>query len=541
MTVLSPPFPVPGRRAVAACDHPEAARVAVEILARGGNAVDAAVAMSLALGVLCPHYLGIGGGGFMLVWRPGMEEPELLDYRETAPAAAHADMFEGRERASLRGALSVAVPSALAGLAEVLARHGSMSWQELLEPAADLARRGFPVYANLHRITHLSRGQLRLHPGCGRLFLRGQEAWPLGETLTLPDLADTLGRLARLGPEEFYRGELARRLVAEVQRGGGILTASDLAAYRPVWRRPLRGEYRGHTLYTVPPPSGGGYQVVACLGLLESFDFSPQAAGSSAAAHLLAEAFRLTFAERSAFVADPAFAPVPLAEMLAPQRLEALRRMIHPRRAQDLPDLPPLPGLPAGPGGTSSYAVADRVGGWVVATESINLWFGSMVVPPGTGILLNNLMNDFSRRPGIPDAFGLVSSVHNRVEPGKRPASSSAPVLVFRQGRPVMAVGSAGGSRIPTSVVQILMGLIDYRWNAAQALAAPRVHHQWLPPELAVESAVPPDVRCNLEARGHQVVEGPCRSHAVALAWSEEDQLFWAAGDPRSGGGAAGL
>lgn len=537
-----PPYPVWGNNGIAACDHEVAARAAVEVMQQGGNAVDGAVALSTTLGVVCPNYTGLGGGGFMLVWLPGMPAPEVLDYRETAPNRAYTGMFAARSsQASTRGALAVAVPGLVAGLAEALARYGTRPWAELLQPAIRVAEEGTPVSPNLVRCIRSRLRMLSMYREAARLFLgSGGQGLRPGETWRFPDLAATLRRLAQEGPREFYEGETARRIDAEMKRGQGCLSKRDLARYRPIWRRPLRGHYRGHDVYTVPPPSGGGLQILQMLALLEPFEFPPENAGSAATCHLQAEAMRVSFAERATCLADPDFHTVPVADLLEPARIEECRKGIDPARACGLDVLPSVRPSGPPPQSTASYVVADPMGGWVAATESINLWFGSLVVPPGTGILLNDVMDDFSRVPGTPDAFGLVSSGRNRVEPGKRPASSSAPAILALGDRPRMAVGSAGGPRIPTSVFQVLMNVLDHGHNPRRALEQPRVHHQWLPNEIAVEQGVPDDVRKVLRKMGHRVVQGPERSHGVCVMKAAGEDLFLAAGDPRSGGGAAG-
>lgn len=539
--IPEPPFPVWGARGAAACDHELAARAAIEILDKGGNAVDAAVALSFTLGVVCPNYSGIGGGGFMMIWRPGMDRPAVLDYRETAPNMAYTGMFAEKPHASTRGCMAAATPSLVAGLAEARDRYGRLPWAELLEPSIRIADEGFPVYPNLVRCIRSRLGVLGIYREAARLFLGpdGQGLRP-GETFRFPDLAATYRRLAAEGPREFYEGETARRIVAEIRRGGGGLRARDLAKYRPLWREPVQRTYRGYEVFSIPPPSGGGIQILQMLALLEPFGLLPENAGSAATCHLQAEAMRISFAERAASMADPDFHHVPVEELLSADRLEQCRNLIDPRKATSVVDLPPLEFAPPSPKSTASYVVADSEGGWVVATESINLWFGSLVIPPGTGILLNDVMDDFSRVPGTPDAFGLVSSGTNRVEAGKRPASSSSPVMVFQGGRPLLATGSAGGPRIPTSVFQILVNVLDHGQNPQRALDFPRVHHQWLPDEIAVESSVPEDVRKALRRMGHRVVLGPDRSHGVCVMRAEGEDLFLAAGDFRSGGAAAG-
>ncbi|MBI3927317.1 MAG: gamma-glutamyltransferase [Armatimonadetes bacterium] len=545
-----PPFPVWGEEGIAACDHPEAARAGCQVLQEGGNAVDAAVTISLTLGVLCPYYTGIAGGGFMMIWLPGFDRPRVLDYREVAPGAAYPEMFEGRPRASTRGALAVGVPGSVAGLAEVLQTYGTISWERALAPGIELAEQGFPVYPNFRRVTMARRKMLGLYPEACRIFLGEHgEGFKPGQRLRQPELAETYRRLAAHGPRELYEGLTAERIVSELQADGGILTLEDLAGYRAVWREPLSAVYRGKEVFAVGPPSGGGVQLLQCLQMLEPFSFTPARVGTAQTYHLQAEAMRLSFADRSSWVADPAFFDVPVHPMLDPARLAELHLLIDPKKAMELVEVPPLEGyVPSamgqsrpGTGGTSSFAVAHKGGGFVVATESINLWFGSMMIPRGTGVLLNDILDDFSRTPGTPDAFGLVSSRINQVEPRKRPASSSCPMIMAEQGKPIMAAGSAGGPRIATSVLQVVMNVVDHRLNIRQAMDAPRVHHQWLPDELVVEKFIPEDIRKNLRSMGHRVVEGPNRSHGCSVGWSGDDELFYGAGDFRSGGDAAGV
>ncbi|GMU57159.1 MAG: gamma-glutamyltransferase [Candidatus Xenobia bacterium] len=548
--VFEAPYPNWGTRGMTACDHPQAATAAAEVLAGGGNAVDAAVTLSLTLGVLCPQYTGIGGGGFMMVWLPEMERPVVLDYRETAPGAAYPGMYSARAQASARGPLAIGVPGTMAGLAALLERFGTISMERALAPGIELAEKGFAYYPNLRRILLARRKLISIYKEAARIFLGPSREGPRpGDVLRQPDLARTYRRLAQKGWRDFYEGETAELMVREMKRSGGILSAEDLSAYQPIWREPLSGVYRGQEIYVLPPPSGGGIQLLQMLGILEPFRFSPSRMGSSQTYHLQAEAMKIAFAERSTWVADPAFFPVPVEAMLDPARIAELHVLVNPKEASSVGDLPPLPDLPltapertaVGTGGTASFAAADARGGLAVATESINLWFGSMVVPAGTGFVMNDIMDDFSRRPGTPDAFGLVSSRANQVEPGKRPASSSCPVIVAREDQPYLALGSAGGPRIPTSVLQILMNLIDHQSNLRQAQDAPRVHHQWLPDETHVEKAVPEDVRRGLRQLGHRVLEGPNRSHSAAVMWSESEQIFYGAGDFRSGGAAAGV
>jgi gamma-glutamyltranspeptidase/glutathione hydrolase len=540
------PFPTWGTKGITVSDHPAASKAARDVLKEGGNAVDAAVTLSLTLGVVCPQYTGLGGGGFALICLPGMNRPRLFDFRETAPGASNPDMFGDDELTSIRGGLAPGVPGTVAGLSQLLEQFGTISWERALAPGIKMAREGVEVYPNLRRVVLGRRQHLIDFPQASKIFL-GQDCTTPGKRMVLTDLANTYEKLAKLGPREFYEGEIAERIVKAVQRHGGIFTKKDMADYSIVERTPVWCNYRGREFHTVGPPSGGGIQVLQMLKMLEPFKIGPEDYLSADCYHLQAEAMRLSFADRSSWIADPDYFDVPADAMLDRDRLRDLHSQITPGKAMELVATPPLErqepvgvNLP-GVGGTAAYAAADSQGGYMVATESVNLWFGSMVIAPGTGVLLNNVMDDFSRKPGTPDAFGLVSSRINQVEPGKRPASSSAPTLVMENGRPVAALASAGGPRIATTVVQMALNHFDHGLNIHQAMDAPRIHHQWLPNELVVEQGLACDVRKRLEQIGHKVVIGPSRSHAAAFVWDDEEQCYFGVGDYRAGGAAAGL
>ena len=540
---------------MAVSDHQDASDAARDVLKEGGNAVDAAVTLSLTLGVTCPQYTGIGGGGFSLVYLPGMDRPRLFDFREVAPSASHPDMFGDEESTSVRGGLAPGVPGTVAGMAKLLEEFGTISWERALAPGIELARRGVEVYPNLRRVIQGRRHFIEQFEEISRIFLRPEGvATKPGNVLVLEDLAKTYERLARLGPREFYEGELAEQIVAGVQEAGGILKLKDLSDYQVLEREPLSCSYGGREYFTIGPPSGGGIQLLQMLQLIEPFKLESKDFGSALCYHLQSEAMRLSFADRSSWIADPDFFNVPVEAMLDPSRLAELTAQIDPERAMELVATPPLrtdlaslaqgaaplgnsqPGI----GGTAAYLTADQYGGFVSNTESVNLWFGSMVIPKGTGVILNDVMDDFSRNPGTPDAFGLVSSKINQVAPGKRPASSSSPTLVFKGGKPVAALASAGGPRIAPTVFQMAMNIYDFGMNVRQSMDAPRVHHQWLPNELNVEPSISPDVRAALERLGHKVVAGPSRSHAAGLVQDETDGLFYGVGDFRAGGAASG-
>lgn len=485
-------------------------------------------------GVVCPYYTGIGGGGFALIWFPGWLTPRLLDFREVAPLRSHPETYTDLStEACYYGPLAVGVPGTIAGLAEMHRQYGCLSWAEIVAPAAEQAARGTEVDPNWHRVTLVKQRKLRRYAEAASIFLHDGRAPFPSEVVHQPELARTYQKLAEEGPEYFYQGELADRIVAALE---GWISHEDLATYRPKWRDPVAFNWDGGKVYTLSSPSAGGIQLCQVLGLMQRLgrcdvrgpDFH----------HWLSESMRISFKERTETVGDPDFgAPDPLGGLEAAWFQSWLKKL---RPEARLPLAGPVLAY-ASSGGTSSHVVATQQRGVVVMTESINHWYGSMVVPQGTGVLLNNIMDDFSTRLHRPDGFGLSPSKLNVVEPGKRPVSSSAPAMYFRRGVPRLVVGSAGGPRITTSVAQILL---HCRWgekNIQQAVNSPRVHHQWFPDRLEVEPQFPLLLREQLSNRGHVITEGNCRSHAAALECHWNKGFFSAGADFRSFGGARAM
>ncbi|HEU4385767.1 MAG TPA: gamma-glutamyltransferase [Anaeromyxobacteraceae bacterium] len=492
--------------------HPLASEAGAAVMRRGGNAVDAAVAAAFALSVVENQNSGIGGGGFAVVWLARERAVRVLDFREVAPAAASRDMFlrEGRPDPALSrdGGLAVAVPGAVKGYAELARRFGTRPLSELVEPAARLAGSGWRLGLLDHRTAALRLECLRADPAAAREFLvpaPGGERVPPepGTTRRRPELARTLRLLGR-DSEAFYRGPLARKVVAAVRARGGVLTEADLDAYRVREREPLWGSYRGHRLATVPLPSAGGAILVGLLRALEGED--PGAGGfrPERFLHVFAEVEKRLFARRG-LLGDPDFAPAAEAaarEMASPEVARALRAEVS-ERATPSPDL----ALPGHAGETSHVSAVDGEGNAVALTTTVNLLYGSCVVVPGTGILLDDQMDDFDAAPGASNAFGLQGGAANAVAPGKRPLSSMAPALLFDpRGRLVLAVGSSGGSTIPSTVAQVMVGLLDWGMSLPAALGTPRIHHQWMPDEILAEPfALDADTARALEARGHRL------------------------------------
>jgi gamma-glutamyltranspeptidase / glutathione hydrolase len=550
--------PAPARSAHGMVVSPQAdaTRAGVEVLRSGGNAIDAAIAVSLALSVTDPHHSGIGGGGLVLV-RLADGRSFAIDARETAPAGATRDMYTEpgvAKDASRFGALSVATPGLLAGLALAHERYATRPWPELVAPAIRLADEGFrvgPSHAAAVGFWQKAGGAARF-PETARIQLPPDGA-PIepGFVVRQTDLAGTLRTIASEGVRPFYEGSLAKAMAEEVRRQGGLLTPLDLALYRPKLREAIRGTYRGLDVLSFPPPSSGGVALVEMLNILEGFPLSELGAGSSASGHRIAEAMKLAFADRNAYLGDVDFVEVPVAELIAKPYGESLRARIDPprwRRApwtwgrSEIAARVTGPGEPPRGGGTTHFSVADAAGNAVAVTQTVNLLFGSGITVPGTGIVMNDQMDDFSSALHTPNAFGLVDTTGaNAIAPGKRPLSSMTPTIVVRDGKPYIVSGSPGGPRIITTTLLTLLNVIDYGMNASEAVAAPRIHHQWQPDVLDVEPGTVADVVEGLRARGHEVkVSERAWSSAQLVVVDPKTGRFTGASDPRSDGLAQG-
>jgi len=531
-----------GRNGMVAAEHRLAADAGVAMLRRGGNAVDAAVATALAVGVVNPSSCGIGGGGFMLIYDRAHRRVRALDYRERAPAAARRDMFVRDGRAvpelSVLGGLAVAVPGEIAGLFMALDAGGTLPFATVAEPAIAYARDGFPVEAHLADAIARNRDAILARPALAAILLHADGA-PLraGETLRQPALAATLERIARGGREPFYRGPIAAAIADSVRDARGVLTTGDLIAYRAVWREPLQTREWGYQWYGMPPPSSGGAALITVLNALRHDDLPALEQNSPTYLHLLAQALQFAFADRAAYYGDPDFVDVPLRTLLAPKRGAALRHKISA-----VTTFPPQyygDRTLGGDAGTSHLSVVDADGNAVACTTSINTAFGSMVVAGDTGIILNNTMDDFSAQPGAPNAYGLVGSEANAVAPGKRPLSSMSPTIVTRADDVAAVAGGSGGPFIITGTVQVLLNALVFAQGADTAVSAPRLHAQWLPPVLMLEPRIPALDRWALRRLGYHDVDAP-GAGAVQLIVRTPDGTLDGAADPRKGGAAAG-
>jgi gamma-glutamyltranspeptidase/glutathione hydrolase len=519
---------------------PLASQVGVEILKRGGNAVDAAVAVGFALAVVHPEAGNLGGGGF-LVLRLADGTVRTLDYRETAPARASRDMYldaQGRPTdRSLTGHLAAGVPGSVAGLAEAHRRYGTLPWADVVAPAIRLARDGFVVDEFRSRSLAASADRLARFPASRAQFLPGGTAPAAGTTFRQPDLAATLQLLADSGPDPFYRGRIADLIVREMERGGGIISKADLEAYRPVWREPIAIHYRGYTIYSMPPSSSGGVTLAEILNILEGYDPLPEF-GTAAYVHLLAEAMRRAFVDRNRYLGDPAFVTMPLDRLLSKEYAARLRAEIDPHRATPTPAF-----VSSGPEGshTTHYSVVDAAGNAASVTTTLNSSYGSAVTVTGAGFLLNNEMDDFAAAPGRPNQYGLVQGEANAIQPGKRMLSAMTPTIVVDpQGRLRLVLGSPGGPTIITSVAQVILDVLDHHMALSDAVAAVRVHHQAWPDRLYYErGGLLPETVAALRAMGHVVEERSGYSGDIA-AIERRGSVWIGVPDPRRGGGAAG-
>ncbi len=518
-----------------------ASAVGLEILQAGGNAIDAAVAVHFALAVVYPQAGNLGGGGFMVV-RTSDGREASLDFREKAPLGARRSMYvraDGTVSDSSRtGHLAAGVPGSVAGMARAHRRFGRLGWNRLVEPARRLAADGFRVSKRLHDGLAAEAGRLARYPSTATVFLPGGRPPDVGSILQQPDLARTLEAIAADGEGVFYRGWIADSIVAEMERGGGLISKRDLEEYRAIWRRPVSIEYDGRRLITVGPPSGGGIVLGEMLGILEGFDLSALVRGSVEEIHLLAEAMRRAYADRNRYLGDPDFVQVPIERLLGRAHLDSLRRTIDVGRAT-----PSEAGVaPPKKGHTTHLSVVDRAGNAVALTTTINGSYGSAVVVRGAGFLLNNEMDDFTAIPGTPNMYGLVQGEANAIAPGKRMLSAMTPtILIAPDGRTELVTGTPGGPTITTSVLQVIIGQIDHGLGVQQAVNAPRVHHQHLPDVLFYErGGLDPVVIRGLEEMGHVLRERPAYSGDVQSIHIAPTGIRYGAADPRGGGRALG-
>jgi gamma-glutamyltranspeptidase / glutathione hydrolase len=543
--------PVAAQNGMVVTAQQHATRIGVDVLKQGGNAIDAAVAVGYALAVVYPAAGNLGGGGFMTLQLADGRKT-FIDFREKAPLAATATMYLGADGnvlpdSSTRGHLAVAVPGTVSGLEYVREKYGTLPRARLIQPAIALAERGFVLEQGDVDLLREGTDDFRKDPATAAIFLANNQPLEAGATLRQQDLARTLRNISQRGAAGFYKGETAAALLAANHAGKGILTQADFDAYAPRELTPVECDYRGFHIVAAPPPSSGGVVLCEILGILKAYPLGEYGYGSAKAVHVEIEAMRHAYVDRNFLLGDPAFVKNPVAQLLAPDYLAKIRASIDPQRAGISARL--APGIEMHEGThTTHYSIADRFGNAVAVTYTLNDWFGARVTAKGTGVLLNDEMDDFTAKAGVPNMYGLVQGDNNKIEPGKRPLSSMTPTIVSRDGKPWLIVGTPGGSRIITAVLLTLLNVVDYGMDLQEAVDAPRIHQQWLPEATSVEArALSPDTRQILINMGHQLSEPQPENHVAAIligapalnAQPIAHNKFYGALDPRRNTGLA--
>lgn len=541
--------PVRAQHGMVASTSEIASRVGVEVMKKGGNAVDAAVAVGLALAVTWPSAGNLGGGGFMLI-RNDDGTAEAVDYRERGPLKAHRDMYldaQGNvvKGLSTQGYLAAGVPGTVAGLALAHKRHGKLKWAELVEPARKLAAEGFVVNDHLARGLRFNSTIDKMAPFAEsrRIFQRDGRYYEMGETFVQPELATVLARIKN-NARDFYEGETAKLIAADMKANGGIITLEDLRTYEPTLRTPLRTTYRGHEILTMPPPSSGGIALIEMLNMLQAYDLRSMQWGSAQYTHTIVEAMRRAFADRAKFLGDADFVKVPVHALVSRELATERRRSIDPNRASSSREVGAGNPAPYESPETTHFTIIDGDGNIVSNTYTLNDSYGAGATIKGTGILINNEMDDFTSKVGVPNDYGLIQGEANAIAPKKRPLSSMTPTIVLKDGKTFFAIGSPGGPTIINTVLQVILNIVDFDMDMQQAIDAPRVHHQWLPDHIFWEGlGMNPDTREKLEAMGHtfRPIPGASRApseigdaHGVMIDPATRTRL--GASDPRLGG-----
>ena len=535
--------PVISRKGMVVSQKRIASEVGADILRQGGNAIDAAVAVGFALAVVLPRAGNLAGGGFMMVHLADKDKTIAIDYRETAPASAYKDVFLDKHgnpivSKSLKTLSASGVPGTVAGLHYALENYGSMSWAEVIKPAEKLARKGIVVDDDMARFFYKEQMFLSRTLETCRVYLKEScQPYLAGEIFIQEDLADSLVYLQKQGKSGFYQGEIAKKLVAAMKKGGGLITAKDLADYRVKEEVPIRGTFGGYEILTMPPPSSGGVHLIQMLNMLETMDLDGIQQGSAAMIHLQAEIFKRAYADRSTFLGDPAFVNVPSDGLTSKKYAKALSKNIKPNK------ITPSSKIKAGQPNkyespdTTHFSVMDAAGNVVSNTYTLNHNYGSGITIPGTGILLNNTMDDFSVKPGSPNSYGLIGGTANAIAANKRPLSSMTPTIVLKDGQPYIATGTPGGSKIITAVFQQLVNVLHFKMNIAEATIAPRVHHQWQPDILYVERNTSADTIDKLKTMGYTVEISSSLGSLQSIM--KHNGVFLGAADPRRPGAAA--
>ena len=529
--------PVYGKNGMVASEQGLATQVGLDILKQGGNAIDAAVAVGFALAVVLPNAGNIGGGGFMVLHDDKTGKDVAIDFREIAPAKASRDMYLDNQGNVIDGKSlfthdASGVPGTVAGMEYALKKWGTMPLSKVLEPAIKLADKGFIVSDVLAQTLKEEKSTLGKWSSSKAIFFKNGEPLKSGDLLVQKDLAKSLRLIAKQGAKAFYQGEIATKIAKEMQSHGGTMTLEDLKAYKVVERQPIIGDYRGYKVVTMPPPSSGGVHLIEILNMLEHYPIKEDGVNSAKNIHHMAESMKLAYADRSEYLGDPDFVKIPVTGLTSKTYANELVKTIDDNKARPSSTIKPGKPQPYESDQTTHFSVMDKAGNAVAVTYTLNLNFGSGIVVEGTGILLNNEMDDFSVKPGVPNAFGLVGGTANAVEAKKRPLSSMTPTIVMKNNKPWLVTGSPGGARIITTVLQSVVNTIDHEMNPAEAIITPRVHHQWLPDELRVEEGISPDTIKLLQEKGHKVVtKAPMGRIQIIQA---DDSGFYGYSDPRN-------
>ncbi len=537
---LSVFHPVVAQNGMVASEHHLASQIGLNILEQGGNAVDAAVAVGFALAVVLPNAGNIGGGGFMMYYDVDSQDSVALDFREMAPSGAHRDVYldangEVIDGKSLFTHYAVGVPGTVAGLEHALQQWGTMPLHQVMQPAIDLAENGFVVSETLAKVLLSSAKNMGQWPATTAIFWRDGAPLKSGDVLVQKDLANSLRHIAKQGSYAFYQGDIARRIAKEMEPYPGAITLKDLASYQAIEREPVTGTYRGYEVVTMPPPSSGGAHLVQMLNMLERWPLGDWGHNSAQSVHHMAESMKLAYADRAEYLGDPDFVDIPLEGLISKAYADELAKKIT-GTATPAQHIKPGNPLPFESDQTTHYSIMDKDGNAVAVTYTLNTNFGTGIVAEGTGILLNNEMDDFSAKPGVANAYGLVGGEANAVAPGKRPLSSMTPTLLLKDGQPVLVTGSPGGARIITTVLQTVTNLVDYDMNPAESASALRVHHQWTPDELRVEQGFNTDTTRLLEEKGHTVNVKASMGRTQTV--QREGDVLWGYSDPRNPDGS---
>ncbi|ABE54939.1 gamma-glutamyltransferase 1. Threonine peptidase. MEROPS family T03 [Shewanella denitrificans OS217] len=535
--------PVWAKHGMVASQEALASRIGVEILKQGGNAIDAAVAVGFALAVTLPRAGNIGGGGFMLVHLAKENKTIAIDYRETAPSKAHKDIFldeQGNavDKLSREHGLAVGVPGTVMGMELALNKYGTLPLEKVIAPAIALARDGFSVTSDLADSLAGVKPRIAQWPSSAKIFYKADGSnLAFNDILKQPELAHSLSLIAKQGSKGFYQGETAQKIVAAVKDAGGVMTLEDLANYKVVEREPVRGQYRGYEVVSMPAPSSGGIHIIEMLNVLEHFPIDKFGHNTAQTIHVMAEAMKYAYADRSEYLGDPDFVIVPTAALLSRDYAASIAKKIAINKATPSSEIKPGLLTPYESTQTTHYSVVDKFGNAVSNTYTLNFSYGSGLVAEGTGILLNNEMDDFSVKPGSPNGYGLIGGDANAVEGNKRPLSSMSPTIVMKDGKPFIVTGSPGGSRIINITLQVIMNVIDHQLNIAEASAAPRVHHQWQPDYLWVERSLNADTISLLKTKGHNVKVQQSIGSTQSIV--VRDNGIMGASDPRRAGSEA--